>query len=87
VHYWNTKRHGFLPGCEGFLFEQCLRIAESRIFCGFCTKKHLFSLVRLKRVPEYIQEEQDSQMQTQENHRSTSTEIKSSLFIADIKHP
>jgi hypothetical protein len=34
-----------------------------------------------------FKEKQDSQMQTQKNHRSTSTRIKSSLFIADIKHP
>jgi hypothetical protein len=30
---------------------------------------------------------QDSQMQTQKKSCSTSTGIKSSLFIADIKHP
>jgi hypothetical protein len=42
---------GFLPECEGFSFEQCLRIADSGIFCGFCTKGHLFSRVRLKQVP------------------------------------
>jgi hypothetical protein len=35
VHYWNTKRQGFLPECEGFSFEQYLWIADSRIFCGF----------------------------------------------------
>jgi hypothetical protein len=57
VHYWNTKWQGFLPGCEGFSFEQCLRIAESRIFCEFCAKGHLSSRVRLKRVPEYVQGE------------------------------
>jgi hypothetical protein len=37
--------------------------------------------------PNTFKEKQDPQMQTQKNHRSTSTEIKSSLFIADIKHP
>jgi hypothetical protein len=26
---------GFSPGCEGFLLEQCLRTANSGIFCGF----------------------------------------------------
>jgi hypothetical protein len=39
---------GFPPGCEGFSFEQCLRIAESRIFYGFCAKGYLFSRVRLR---------------------------------------
>jgi hypothetical protein len=37
--------------------------------------------------PNVFKKKQDSQMQTQKNHRSASTEIKSSLFIADIKHP
>jgi hypothetical protein len=26
---------GFLPDANGFLLEQCLRIADSGIFCGF----------------------------------------------------
>jgi hypothetical protein len=45
---------GFSPECEGFSLEQCLRIADSGIFCGFCAKGHLFSRVRLKQVPEYV---------------------------------
>jgi hypothetical protein len=45
---------GFSSECEGFSFEQYLRIADSRIFCGFCAKGHLLSRVRLKRVPEYV---------------------------------
>jgi hypothetical protein len=46
---------GFSPRCEGFLLEQCLWIAESGSFCGFCTKGQLFSRVRLKIVPGCIQ--------------------------------
>jgi hypothetical protein len=45
---------GFSPGCEGFLLEQCLRIADLRIFCGFCAKGHLFLRIRLKTVPGYV---------------------------------
>jgi hypothetical protein len=45
---------GFPPECEGFSFEQCLWIAESRIFYGYCAKGLLFLHVRLKRVPEYV---------------------------------
>jgi hypothetical protein len=45
---------GFPPECEGFSFEQCLWIAESRIFCGCCAKGYLFLRVRLKRVPECV---------------------------------
>jgi hypothetical protein len=87
VHYWNTKRQGFLPECEGLSFEQCLRIADSGIFCEFCAKGHLFLCVRLNRVPECVLEKQDTRMQTWKNRRSASTEFESSLFIADVKHP
>jgi hypothetical protein len=45
---------GFSPGCEGFLLEQCLRIADSGIFCGFCAKGDLFLRIRLKTVPGYV---------------------------------
>jgi hypothetical protein len=40
VRYWNTKRQGFLPECEGVFIEQCLWIPELRIFYGFCAKGH-----------------------------------------------
>jgi hypothetical protein len=45
---------GFFPGCEGFLLEQYLRIADSGIFCGFYAKEDLFARVRLKTVPGYV---------------------------------
>jgi hypothetical protein len=45
---------GFFPKREGFLLEQCLRIADSGIFCGFCAKGHRFSRIRLKTVPGYV---------------------------------
>jgi hypothetical protein len=45
---------GFPPECERFSFEQCLWIAESRIFCRYCANGHLILRVRLKRVPECV---------------------------------
>jgi hypothetical protein len=45
---------GFSSGYEGFLLEQCLRIADSGIFCRFCAKGHLFWRIRLKKVPGYV---------------------------------
>jgi hypothetical protein len=45
---------GFSPGCEGFLLEYCLQIADSGIFCGFCAKGHPFLRIRLKTVPGYV---------------------------------
>jgi hypothetical protein len=38
---------GYSPSCEGFLLEQCLRIADSGIFCGSGAKGHPFWRIRL----------------------------------------
>jgi hypothetical protein len=45
---------GFSSECEGFSLEQCLWIADSEIFCGFCAKGHRFSRIRLKTAPGYV---------------------------------
>jgi hypothetical protein len=77
---------GFSPGCEGFLLEQCLRTADSGIFCGFCAKGHLFARIRLKTVPGCVQRENKIHgYKCRENHHRASTEFRSSLFIADIQ--
>jgi hypothetical protein len=40
------------------------------------------------KFPSTLNKKQGSRMQTwRKNHRNASAEIKSSLFIADIKHP
>jgi hypothetical protein len=53
----------------------------------FAPRRIYFHVFGSSEFPNTFKEKQDSQMQAQKNHRSTSTEIKSSLFIADIKHP
>jgi hypothetical protein len=37
VRYWNTKRQGFLPECEGFSLNSVYG-SELKIFCGICVK-------------------------------------------------
>jgi hypothetical protein len=64
VHYWNTKRQGFLPECEGFLSEQCLWIADSGIFCGFAPRGICFRVFGSSEFPNTFKKKQDSQMQT-----------------------
>jgi hypothetical protein len=49
---------------------------------GICSR--MFGSIEF---PNTFKKKQDSRMQTWKNHHSASTEIKSSLFIADIKHP
>jgi hypothetical protein len=53
----------------------------------FAPRGICFRVFGSSEFPNTFKEKQDSQMQTQKNHRNTSTEIKSSLFIANIKHP
>jgi hypothetical protein len=78
---------GFSPGGERVLFEQCLRIADSEIFCGFCAKGASVltysaldsSRIRLrKKVP---------QVQCKEDHHRASTKFESSYLLPMIKHP
>jgi hypothetical protein len=53
----------------------------------FAPRGLCFRVFSSSEFPNPFEKKEDSQMQTQKNHRSASTEIKSSLFIADIKHP
>jgi hypothetical protein len=53
----------------------------------FAPRGICFRVFGSSEFPNTFKKKQDSRMQTQKNHHSASTEIKSSLFIADIKHP
>jgi heme O synthase-like polyprenyltransferase len=53
----------------------------------FAPRGICFCVFGSSEFPNTFEKKQDSQMQTQKNRRSASTEIKNSIFIADIKHP
>jgi hypothetical protein len=53
----------------------------------FAPRGICFRVFDSSEFPNTFKKKQDSRMQTQKNHRSASAEIKSSLLIADIKHP
>jgi hypothetical protein len=53
----------------------------------FAPRGIYFRVFGSSEFPNTFKKKQDPRMQTQKNHRSASTESKSSLFIADIKHP
>jgi hypothetical protein len=55
-------------------------------FADFAPRGIYFRVFGSIEFPNTFKKKQDSRMQTQKNHHSASTEIKSSLFIADIKH-
>jgi hypothetical protein len=54
---------GFSPGCEGFLLEQCLRIADSGTFCEFCAKGIRSGVFGSRQSPDTFREKQDSRAQ------------------------
>jgi hypothetical protein len=53
----------------------------------FAPRGICFRVFGSSEFPNTFKVKQDSRMQTRKNHRSTSMGIKSSSFIADIKHP
>jgi hypothetical protein len=83
MHYWNTKRHGFLPNAKGFRLNSAYGLPNQGFSAGIAPRDICFCVFGSSEFPNAFKEKQDSQMQTQKSHRNTSTRIKSSLFIAD----
>jgi hypothetical protein len=83
VHYWNTKRQGFLLNAKGFRLNSAYGLPNQGFSAGIAPRDICFCMFGSSEFPNAFKEKQDSQMQTQKNHRNTSTRIKSSLFIAD----
>jgi hypothetical protein len=77
----------FLPGCKGFRLNSAYGLPIQGLSADFAPRDIRFRVFGSSGFPNTSEGKRDSQMQTQKNHRSTSTGIESSLFIADIKHP
>jgi hypothetical protein len=77
----------FFPDAKGFRLNNAYGLPNRGFSADFAPRGVYFRRFGSNEFPNTFREKHDSQMQTQKNHRSTSTEIKSSLFIADIKHP
>jgi hypothetical protein len=87
VHYWNTKRQGFVfPNAKGFRLNSAYGLPIQGSSADSAPRGSCFRVFGSSEFPNTFKKKQDSRMQTQKNHRSASTKIKSSLFIADIKH-
>jgi hypothetical protein len=72
---------------KGFHLNSAYGLPIQGFSADFAPRGICFRVFGSSGFPNTFKKKQDSQMQTQKNHRSASTEIKSSLFIADIKHP
>jgi hypothetical protein len=87
VRYWNTKRQGFLPECEGFSLdsvygsriEDFLRILRQG---GSC-----FRVFGSSKVPEFVWEQWSSHLQAGGDHHNTCTEIEILYLLPKTKHP
>jgi hypothetical protein len=77
----------FFPDAKGFRLNSAYGLPIQGFSADFAPRGVCFRVFGSSEFPNTFKKKQDSQMQTQKKHRSTSTEIKSSLFIADIKHP
>jgi hypothetical protein len=84
VHYWNTKRQSFLSECEGFSLNSVygsrikdfLRILCQGVGVFACSAKIMF--------PNSFKNSKDLRSQEKGDHHNAKTEIKISLFIAEI---
>jgi hypothetical protein len=77
----------FFPDAKGFRLNSAYGLPNQGFSADFAPRSICSRVFGSNEFPNTFRGKQDSQMQTQKNHRSTSTEIKSSLLIVDIKHP
>jgi hypothetical protein len=77
----------FFPNAKGFRLNSAYGLPIQGSSADFAPRGICFHVFGSSEFPNTFKKKQGSRMQTQKNHRSASTEIKSSLFIADIKHP
>jgi hypothetical protein len=77
----------FFPDAKGFRLNSAYGLSIQGFSADFAPRGIRFRVFSSSGFPNTSEGKRDSQMQTQKNHRSTSTGIESSLFIVDIKHP
>jgi hypothetical protein len=82
VRYWNTKRQGFLPECKGFSLNSVYGSRIEDFLRILCQGGRSFLRGWLRKGFRICSK--DSHSQAKGNHHNTSTEVKISLFIAEI---
>jgi hypothetical protein len=73
------------PNTKGFCLNSAYGLPIQGSSVDFMPRGICSRVFGSREFPDTFKEKQDSHMQTEENHRSTSTGFKSSLFIADIQ--
>jgi hypothetical protein len=86
VRYWNTKRQGFSPECEGFSLNSAYGFPNRGFSAGFCAKGHLFSRVRLKQSSQ-MRLRRDKARRCKHKGIDTSMEIEILYLLSKINIP
>jgi hypothetical protein len=84
VHYWNTKRQGFLSECEGFSLNSVYGSRIEDFLRVLCQGARLFACSAKIKFPNSFKNSKDSHSQAKGDHHNTNTGVKISLFIAEI---
>jgi hypothetical protein len=87
VRYWNTKRQGFLPECEGFFIEQYLWFPNWGFSADFVPRGNCFHVFGSSKGPEFVWKQWSSNLRAGGNHHNTIMEIKILFWLPKIKHP
>jgi hypothetical protein len=77
----------FFPNAKGFRLNSTYRLSIRGSSADFAPRGICFRVFGSSEFPNTFKKNKIHKCKHGENHRSASTEIKSSLFIADIKHP
>jgi hypothetical protein len=87
VHYWNTKRQGFLPNAKGFRLNSAYGLPNQGFSAGIAPRDLCFCVFGSTEFPNTFKEKQDSQMQTQKKSSVQARELKVLYLLPIIKHP
>jgi hypothetical protein len=87
VRYWNTKRQGFPPECEGFLLNSACGLLNQGFFAGFAPRGICFRVFGSSEFPNTFKENKARSCK----HRGIITiqarELKVLYLLPIIKHP
>jgi hypothetical protein len=83
VRYWNTKRQGFPPKCEGFSFYSAYGLPNREFTAGFAPRGICFRVFGSSKFPNMFKENKARSCKHRGIIAIQAWELKSSLFIAD----
>jgi hypothetical protein len=88
VHYWNTKRQGFLPECEGFRLNSAYGLPIQGSFVEFAPRGICSRVFGSSKFPNTFKEKQDSRMQHMKKIITVQAQNSKVLYLLPIfKHP